>query len=208
MSVASKTSTIVVLLGGGLVRGLRAQLNALYLQELQTTKERVGFQLEQLFPQGHFVLDVVENGKVGMTIALPTGQLVIDQGCRGDNILAWVKTRSNKGELCIAFVYGDRRRQKHVALWNWMERNLPIGNWLICGDFNHIEFVDDLVGPNPLFHGLECHAWNHLIDKLDLFDNRLIAIIKIDPHFTRQTTHGGHFDQSDLDHSYSSNKGL
>lgn len=98
------------------VGGLRAQLNALCLQELQTDAERATFQLGQVFPQGQVILDIAENSKVGATIALPAGQVVLDRGCKGDDSLAWAKTQTCKGELFVASVYGDKNRQKRVAL--------------------------------------------------------------------------------------------
>lgn len=69
------------------------------------------FQISTLFLQGHYVMDVVENGQVGMVIALPVGQVMLDQGCKGDGSLAWVKTATCQGDLSIASIYGDRRRR-------------------------------------------------------------------------------------------------
>lgn len=165
--------------------GLHKPLNALCLQELQTTKEHAFFQLSTIFPKGHVIVDTAENGKVGSTVVLLEGQVVLDQGCKGDGYLAWVKTVTSQGELFVASIYGDRRRCKRVELWNWMEKNLPMGNWLICGDFNHTVYVEDSVGPTPLLHGLKRRAWNRLSNKFDLLDNRLVAVTKTGPHFTQ-----------------------
>lgn len=118
-------------------------------------------------------------------MALPTGQVVLDQGCKGDGSLAWVKTRTIKGDLHVASMYGDRRRGKRIALWKWMEQHLPEGKWLFYGDFNNTEFVEDSMGPTPLMYGSERWAWNRLSDRFDLIDNRLTTITKLGPHFTR-----------------------
>lgn len=125
------------------IGGLRTNLNVLCLRELQTDEVRATFQLGQVFPQGLFLLDIVENGRVGAALALPVGHPALEQGCKGDISLAWMKTQTCKGEIYVALIYGDRKRKKRVDLWKWMEINLPVGNWLICGDFNHIEYVDD-----------------------------------------------------------------
>lgn len=53
---------------------------------------------------------------------------------------------------------------------------LPIGNWVISGDFNQTERVEDSMGPLSLMHGAERRAWNWLSNKFDLLDNRLIAV--------------------------------
>lgn len=45
------------------------------------------------------------------------------------------------------------------------------------------------------------------MDKLDLLDNRLMAVHKTGPHYTRQATYGPRFNQSRIDRSYSSNRG-
>lgn len=58
----------------------------------------------------------------------------------------------------------------------------------------------------PLLHGLERRAWNQLVDRLGLLDNRFIVVAKKDPHYTRQATHENLFDQSQIDRSYSSNR--
>lgn len=83
----------------------------------------------------------------------------------------------------------------------------PHGNWLVYGDFNHIEFTEDSVRPMPLLDGFEQCAWNRLVDKLDLLDNRLIAVTKFGPHFTCQAVHWHRLDQSCLDQSYCCNRG-
>lgn len=44
---------------------------------------RASFQLGTLFPQGHYVMDVAVNEKVRVAVALPAGQAVLDQGCKG-----------------------------------------------------------------------------------------------------------------------------
>lgn len=106
-------------------------------------------------PLGHSVLDVANNSRVGVAVALPAGQVVLDQGCKGDGSLAWVTTSTCRGDLLIASVYGDRNRRKRIALWNWMVAYLPEGNWLLCGDFNNTEFIEDSVGPSSLLHGSE-----------------------------------------------------
>lgn len=88
-----------------------------------------------------------------------------------------------------------------------MDLHLSVGNWMICGDFDHIEFAEDSVGPTPLLHGSKRTAWNRLLDKFNLIDNHLIAVHKSGPHFTRQVKYGPKFDQSCLDRNYSSNRG-
>lgn len=153
------------------------------------------------------IADVAMNGKVGMVVMLHESQLVLASDCKGDGSLAWIKTLTSKGELFVALVYGGRRRNKRVILWNLMENNLPTGQWLICGHCNHTKFIEDSVGPTPLLHGLERHSWNHLMDKFDLIDNRLIVVIKYGLYFTRQAMYGDHLDQSWLNMSYSSDRG-
>lgn len=59
------------------------------------------YSLKEFFP------DVVENGWVGIVVALPVGQVVLDQGYKGDGSLAWVKTTTSKGDLYVALVYDD-----------------------------------------------------------------------------------------------------
>lgn len=113
----------------------------------------------------------------------------------------------SRGELFIASIYGDRRRRIRIALWNWMERHLPVGNWLLCGNFNHIEFIKDSIGPSPLMHGSKRQAWNRLVDRFDLIDSRLTTILKIGSHYTQQAIYGPRYDQSHLDRSYSSDRG-
>lgn len=63
------------------------------------------------------------------------------------------------------------------------------------------------VGTFALMHGSERRAWNRFADKLDLLDNRLIAVQKTGLHFTHQATHGDRFDQSHIDKSYCGDMG-
>lgn len=74
------------------------------------------------------MLDVAENGRVSTMVALPTGQVVLGKVCKGDGSLAWVKTSMCKDELYVASLYDDRRRNKRIDLWKWMDLNLPSGN--------------------------------------------------------------------------------
>lgn len=89
--------------------GLRTPLHALCLQELQMDKERAFFQLGILFPHGHLVMDVAKNKQVGVVVALPSSQAVLNQGFHGDGSLVWVKNIKSRGELYIASIYGERR---------------------------------------------------------------------------------------------------
>lgn len=70
------------------MNGLRYPLHALCLQELKNDVERATVQLGTVFPQGHFVLDTTVNGRVGIFVALPKGQVVLDQGSKGDGSLS------------------------------------------------------------------------------------------------------------------------
>lgn len=88
-----------------------------------------------------------------------------------------------------------------------MEQNLQPGNWIICGDLNQMERVEDSVGPSPFMHGAERRAWNRFSNKMDLLDNRLIMVLKTRPHYARHSAHGSQFDQSRIDRSYCSNWG-
>lgn len=84
---------------------------------------------------------------------------------------------------------------------------MELWNWMLCGDFNHTEFVEDLVGPSPLVHGSKRRDCNGLLDKFDLIDNQLSTVIKSSPHFTCQAKYGPQLDQSRLDLNYSSDRG-
>lgn len=70
---------------------------------------------------------------------------------------------------------------------------------MICGDLNQTKRVEDSVGPSPLLHGSKHRAWNCLMDKMDLLDNMLIVVLKIDSQFTLQAAHGNRLDQSRID---------
>lgn len=56
------------------------------------------------------------------------------------------------------------------------------------------DLVDDAIGPNALIHGSERHAWNQLVDHLDLVDNYLCAGIRLGPFFTRQVRKVDRYD--------------
>lgn len=104
------------------------------------------------------MVDTNSRGRVGTTIALPSGFPLLDVGYKGDGSFAWFKTKTNKGELFIRSVYGSYKRPQRVALWKWLERNLDLGNWVISGNFNQTEKMEDSVGPSPLMHGSERRA--------------------------------------------------
>lgn len=144
---------------------------------------------------------------MGVVVALPTTQPILDCGHKGDKSFSWAKMVTNKGEVLVGFLYGSYQHPKRIHLWKWMESHLPLDNWMICKDLNQIKRVDDSIGPSPLMHGLERRAWNRLADKLDLLDNRLIIVQKIEPRFTRHALHGECFNQSRIDRTYCSDRG-
>lgn len=100
------------------VNRLQSLLNVLCLRKLQIDEESVVFQLRTILPQGNFFMDVAKNGRVGVAVALPTGQVNLEQGYKGDGSLAWAKTSTSRDELFVASIYGDRRRQWRISLWN------------------------------------------------------------------------------------------
>lgn len=144
-------------------------------------------------------MDIAENGRMGAAVALPTGQAILERGCKDDGSLSQVKTNTYKGELYTASIYEDRRRPMRISLWNWMEANPSLGNWLICVDYNHTGFVEDSIGPTPLLHGSKIWTWNHLSEKFDFLDNRLVVVTKSRLHFTQQATYGSCFNQFRID---------
>lgn len=112
--------------------------------------------------------------------------------------LLGLKLEHQKGIFTLGLYMGAWRR-KRIALWKWMKLNMDKGNWCINGDFNQTEWVDDLVGPFYLLHRIEICAWNRVLDKFELIDNRFISILKTGPHFTRQAIYGMRLDQSRID---------
>lgn len=155
---------------------MRYPLSTLFLQEVKTNENRAHFQLNTIFPEGNFSIDTTARGRVGAMVALPAGLPLLDSGQKGDSSFAWVKTQTCKGKLYIGSVYGSYKRPRRVALWKWLECNLPVGNWFIYGDFNQTKKVEDSVCPSPVMHGLERHAWNRFSNKFDFLDNCLIAL--------------------------------
>lgn len=122
----------------------------------------------------------------------------------GGGTFVWVRIQTSMGELNIGSVYAPNERVDHIHIWKWLTTNLEPLNWVLNGDWNMTDLVDDMIGPNTLIHGRKRWAWNRLVDHLDLVDNYLCVGIRIGPFFTWQARKKHCYDQSRLDRSYSS----
>ncbi len=96
--------------------------------------------------KAYTVLDCTETGKVGTAMIVPGEYIVIASGKKGDGTLCWVTIESAAGPINIASVYAPNMayirtniQRSKIELWEWMKENLPIGNWVLVGDWNMVD---------------------------------------------------------------------
>lgn len=69
----------------------------------------------------------------------------MNYGTKGDGCFAWCTIDTSVGPISIGSVYAPNEQARRKALWDWMATHLHDGNWVFVGDWNMIEFFDDLV---------------------------------------------------------------
>lgn len=55
----------------------------------------------------------------------------------------WALTFINGQLIGFCLVYTSNYAKERCELWDWMAKELPSVDWVIVGDFNMVEFVND-----------------------------------------------------------------
>jgi exonuclease III len=176
-------------------------------QILRAQTDVVKLQLQSVFPQGHYHIDSLQNGRVGCAIAAAEQVKVLDSGCKGDGSSAWMLIESEVGPIRIAPMYGTADRNRRVDLWRWFEQQKQDKTWLYCGNLNMVELQDDSLSPSPLLHGAEARQWAKITDQLDLIDLYFTAAVRSGQRYTRQAVRGGVLQQARVDRIHVNNRG-
>lgn len=124
-----------------------------------------------------------------------------------DKQVAWVKYKHSRGEFGVASIYAPKNPRDRATLWDSISADLPMGDWILVGDFNMVLDPADSSGPSPLIRGHEQERWEILDAHFDLIDSLTLLGCVTGSRYTRQRAHGRQFDQLRLDRFYFNNFG-
>ncbi|KAL3692018.1 hypothetical protein R1sor_005669 [Riccia sorocarpa] len=126
----------------------------------------------------------------------------MDAGVKGDGHVAWVKLNTIIGVVGVACVYAPQSETSRADLWCWLARLVNEGNWVLAGDLNMVEKVEDSNCASPLLRGAELLSWLDLCQEADLRDCYEEAAHKQGSRFTRIQLKGSEVEMSRLDRAY------
>lgn len=117
----------------------------------------------------------MNGGLGGLAVAIGHHMIpyICDSGILPSGRAVWVHFENDHiGKLGFVGIYAPNSSTERCALWHELFVSLdPHFQWIIAGDFNMIEALEDQCGrPSSLISGSEKRAWNHLKRRLHLCD--------------------------------------
>ncbi|KAL3676158.1 hypothetical protein R1sor_026106 [Riccia sorocarpa] len=182
-------------------------VSVLCLQEVKNSEARLERQLASLIHGATIVADLNNEARGGTAMLIDPSVRVLNTGTKGDGSCAWAKIQTSRGEVTVCSVYAPGTPQERRVLWDWMVQTLAEGQWIISGDFNMVEYVEDSRGPTAVLRGEELQKWRILSEEWNLSDCWLNAFEREGPWYTRHALRGDRVDQSRLDRIYLSKYG-
>lgn len=94
---------------------------------------------------------------------------ILHQGVKRDGTFSWVQISTSFGPLNIGSIYAPYDYSRQVVLWNWLDNNFTSIShpWLLTGDFNMINFLNNSTNQTNFIQRAKSQAWKHdLIDLL------------------------------------------
>lgn len=143
----------------------------------------------------------------GIAILLHPNLNIDATGILTDKQVAWVKYKHPCGDFGVASIYALNNTWDRATLWNSISADLPIGDWILAGDFNMVLDPTDSSGPSPLIRRHEQERWEILDAYFDLIDSLSLLQCVTGSRYTRKRAHSRCFDQSWLDRFYFKNFG-
>ncbi|KAL3688213.1 hypothetical protein R1sor_014522 [Riccia sorocarpa] len=175
--------------------------------EVKNSEERLERQLSSLIQGATVVADLNNEARGGTALLIEPNVQVLNTGIKGDGSCAWAQIQTCKGGVNVCSVYAPGTPQKRRFLWDWMLQTLPEGRWIIAGDLNMVEYVEDSRGPTAVLRGEELQKWRALSEEWNLTDCWLNTFEREGPWFTRSAIRGDRVDQARLDRVYLSGYG-
>lgn len=94
------------------------------LQETKIKKEKLQFHLKVINVEATHIIYGPAREKLGAPLIIPKNIQVLDQGTKGDGLLAWAKVSTEVGDIKRGSVYAPSERRDRIRLWKWMRENL------------------------------------------------------------------------------------
>jgi exonuclease III len=116
----------------------------------------IEFALTQIAPDFQHIAVDSNDRSAGVAILARQDIEVVNSGSVSQGRIVWIKIKYAHSSFSIANVYAHNDAPSRTALWELMEQGLPHDHWIILGDYNMIEKVDDSTSRSPLMGPTEC----------------------------------------------------
>ena len=158
--------------------GLCKTIDIFLLQEHHLGRERTELFKDPLlgdwytwWAPAHAMLE--RRGGVCISVRKSADIIILDHGIliEGRAMFCYLEWRNVK--FGVLNVYAPNISNERTSFWRLLANKIPsVDNWIVAGDFNMIERVEDCLGAHSnLLHGEELRAWGFLTSMLGIRDS-------------------------------------
>lgn len=123
------------------------------LQELKTDNFRLTTALSSIALGFHQLIAFPQNGRAGTMLLIHPDFTISNSGEFLNSTTIWASIHGPIGTFNIASIYGPHTTTTRANLWAALKNHLPNGDWILGGDFNTTEGIDDSTMQASLLQG-------------------------------------------------------
>ncbi|KAL3690264.1 hypothetical protein R1sor_016573 [Riccia sorocarpa] len=191
-------------------RAVKARLNkdakaalVIALEEVKGSSWQIQRWLAVVSKNGRVIFDKPTGSIGGTALIVQEGIDVLASGVSGRGRLAWAKTQVGQMQIGFISVHAPNKRRLRVSFWQEVRRLISDGGqWVVLGDYNHVELPEDSRGRSAVLKGREERLWKQMCLDFGLVDGYFCAASIEGPRFTRIAKKVTRFDYARLDRIY------
>ncbi|KAL2641260.1 hypothetical protein R1flu_008847 [Riccia fluitans] len=177
-------------------------VKAIRLQEVKWNGWGMQRWLKSIFKDGTVIFDQPRRSKGGTALILHGSLYVLETGVGGDGRIAWAKVQNGDSWFGILSVYAPNKRKVRIEFWEKIKWMIRVGEWVILGDFNQVDLLEDAVGRSTLVCGREKRWWHQFLVKKGLVDSFICAARRMGGRYIRVARKAGRLEALRLDRFY------
>lgn len=147
----------------------------------------------------HKILGKAGPGGGGSALLVHNSFTILENGAWPDGTLTWACLKKGGQVLHVASIYAPNTSHNRQIFWARLQAELPIREWILCGDWNSVEHSEDTSGTRNIITGSEEVTFRALKLKLNLSDAFDIVVSKQGPRYTRWRKYGNDVQWSRID---------
>ncbi|KAL3683766.1 hypothetical protein R1sor_001788 [Riccia sorocarpa] len=172
------------------------------LQEVKVARWSTERWLKSLRKRGTVIFDKPIGKKGGTALILAESVRVVVSGTSGRGRMAWAQVEVEEKRFGVISVHAPNKRRARLTFWEDMRNIMRVGEWIILGDFNNVELLEDARGKSALVRGREARLWRLMAVENGLVDCFFCSAVTEGVRFTRFARRRNRIDTSRLDRVY------